>query len=214
MPAAFSSLPQLLAAAVGHGTLPPRPSGELDAYLDAVEICVRRYGWSHTSPQDIAREAGVNRTTIYRVLGAKDAIFHSLIAREVHRLMDGAVRLGAELRESGVGGADAIVELTAWAIEEVRDNPTIAKLLADEPELVAGFMRDGIPGVLQRFTEVLGPLLGVAMDSGIVARRDPQVMTEWMVRMGLSLLFAPPRCEVRAFLSAGVRPLFEIGSAS
>jgi len=194
--------------------LPPRPSEELDRYLDAVEICVRRHGWSRTSPHDIARQVGVNRTTLYRVLGAKDAIFRALVAREVHRLMDRAVRLGAELRESGARGAEVIVELTASAIEQVRNNPTIAKLLADEPELVAGFLRDDIPGVLERFTHVLGPFLGAAMDSGFVARRDPGVMTEWMVRMGLSLLFAPPRCDLRAFLAAGIRPLFEVESTS
>ena len=107
----------------------------------------------------------------------------SLIAREVHQLMAGAVQLGAAL-------------------------------LSDEPALVAGFMRDGIPGVLQRFTEVLGPLLKNAMGAGIVARRDPQLMTEWMVRMGLSLLFAPPRRDVRVFSRAGVQPLFEVESES
>lgn len=210
MQARLIPFPRLLAAAVDHGTMPPRPPAELDVYLDAVEICVRRYGWSRTSPQDIAREAGVNRTTIYRVLGARDEIFRSLIAREVHRLIDRAVRLYAEMLERGATGADAIIELTASAIEQVRDNPTIAKLLADEPELVAAFMRDGIPGVLQRFTDALGPLLGAAMDSGIVATRDSRVLTEWMVRMGLSLLFAPTRSDVRAFLGAGIRPLFEV----
>lgn len=206
----LSSLSPPVSSVLERGMLPSRPPPELDPYLDAVEVCVRRYGWSHTSPQDVAREAGVNRTTIYRVLGAKDAIFRTLIAREVHRLMDGAVELGSALRQRGAGGSDTIVELTAWAIERVRGHPTLAKLLADEPALVAGFMRDGIPGVLQRFTDVLGPLLGVAMDAGIVARRDPKVLTEWMVRMGLSLLFAPPRGDVRTFLRAGVRPLFEL----
>ena len=34
-----------------------RPDEALAPYLDAAERCVRRYGWSRTSPKDIAREA-------------------------------------------------------------------------------------------------------------------------------------------------------------
>ncbi len=201
---------EVIAAAVDDGALPPRPDGELDVYLDAAEICVRRYGWSRTSPQDIAREASVNRTTVYRVLGAKDEIFRLLVAREVHRLIDRAAQLVIEVRENGTPGAEAIIELTASAIEQVRDNPTIAKLLADEPALVAGFMRDDVPAVIERFTDVLGPLLGVAMERGAVAQRDPRLMTEWMVRMCLSLLFAPPPIDLRLFLGQGIRPLFDV----
>jgi AcrR family transcriptional regulator len=203
-----SNIPTLIAAAVDG--LPPRPPVDLDAYLDAAETCIRRYGWSRTSPQDIARELGVNRTTVYRVLGPKDAIFRQLVAREVHRLIEQAIRLAVESRARDVPGAETIIELTASAIEAVRANPTIAKLLEDEPELVAEFMRESIPSVIDRFSRALGPVLEIAMEAGIIARRDPHLMTEWMVRMGLSLLFAPPQVDLRAFLAAGVRPLFEI----
>ncbi len=209
---AVSSLPDLLVAAVDRGALPPRPRAELDTYLDATKRCVLRYGWSRTSPQDIAREASVNRTTIYRVLGAKDVIFRLLVDREVHRLIEQAVQR-VSVREPGTSVVESIIDLAASAIEQVKSNPTIAKLLADEPELVATFMRDGIPEVLESFTEVLGPLLGAAMERGVVAQRDPYVLTEWIVRLCLSLLFAPPRIELRAFLASGIRPLFEVESA-
>lgn len=188
--------------------LPERPGAELDAYLDAVEVCIRRYGWSHTSPQDIARELGVNRTTVYRVLGAKDQIFPRLVAREVHRLIERAVVVSAQCARDGLVGADALVELIASTIEHVRVNPTIAKILSDEPELVGGFMRDGIPPVIDRFSKALGPLLHSAMRAGGVKESDPHLMTEWMVRISLSLLFAPPSTDLRRFLAAGVRPLF------
>ena len=171
MAARSTRVRELVAAAVDHGALPPRPGPELDGYLDATERCVRRYGWSRTSAQDIAREAGVNRTTIYRVLGAKAEIFRLLADRQAHRLIEQAVQRGAAVRDSGAPAAEAIIELAAAAIEQVRHNPTIAKLLADEPELVASFMRTGIPEVLDRFTRVLGPRLGAAMARGVVARR-------------------------------------------
>jgi AcrR family transcriptional regulator len=188
--------------------LPLRPPAALDAYLDAAEACIRRYGWSRTSPQDIAREMGINRTTVYRALGSKDRLFPLLVAREVHRLIERAVATAARCAQDGLVGADALVELLASTIEHVRDDPTLAKILRDEPELVGAFMRDGIPSVIERFSKALGPLLQGAMRAGTLAERDPYLMTEWMVRMSLSLLFAPPATALRPFLDAGVRPLF------
>ena len=203
------SLPAMIAAAVDG--LPPRPADGLDAYLDAAEVCIQRYGWSRMSPQDVARELGVNRTTVYRILGPKNEIFRLLVARLSHRLIERAVSVSAGFIGEGTPGPDVIIELTASTIEHLREDPTTAKVLADEPELVAGFMRDHVPEVIDRFTEVLGPFLGTAMHAGLVAKRDPHFMTEWMVRMCISLLFAPPRADVREFLAAGCRPLFATG---
>ena len=148
------------------------------------------------------------------MLGAKDEIFRLLADRQAHRLIEQAVQRGAAVRDRGAPAAEAIIELAAAAIEQVRHTPTIAKVLADEPELVASFMRTGIPEVLDRFTRVLGPRLGAAMARGVVARRDPDLVTDWIVRLCLSLLFAPPRGDLRAFLAAGIRPLLEVESAS
>ena len=204
------NISSLVAAAVVGPGLPPRPPAELDGYLDATEACVRRYGWSHTSPQDIARELGVNRTTIYRVLGTKDQIFQLFLAREVHRLIDDVTERGATVARESKSGAHAIVEVCASVIEQVRAHPTIAKLLDDEPELVAEFMRTGIVPVVERFADAFGPLLGVAMEAGTIAKRDPHMVAEWSVRVCLSLLFAPPRVDLREFLREGLLPLFEV----
>jgi AcrR family transcriptional regulator len=201
-----STLPEMITGVVEG--LPPRPGKELDPYLDAAEACIRRYGWSRTSPQDIAQEMKVNRTTVYRVLGSKDRIFPLLVAREVHRLIERAVVVSERCKREGLVGGAALVEVLASTIEHVRANPTIAKLLEDEPELVGGFMRVGIPSVIDRFSRALGPLLEGAMREGVVAQRDPHLMTEWMVRICLSLLFAPPTTDLRLFLAAGVLPLF------
>lgn len=151
---------------------------------------------------------GVNRTTVYRVLGSKEQILPQLVAREVHRLIERAIVVSEACARRGLVGAHALVELLASTIEHVRENPTIAKLLADEPELVGAFMRDGIPSVIDRFSKALGPLLENAMRTGVVAEADPRLMTEWMVRISLSLLFAPPDTDLREFLAAGVLPLF------
>ena len=199
-----SAIPMLVASAV-QGGLPPRPDASLDPYLDAAERCVRRYGWSRTSPQDIAREAGVERTTVYRNLGKKDQIFRLLIAREVHRIIDRAVEVG----DSDESGPAVVVELVASTIEQVLANPVIAKLLADEPELVAGFLERGLPDLIERFSRALSPALGAGMQAGVLKARDPVAVTQWVVRVALSLLFAPPPGELRPFLASVLVPVLD-----
>lgn len=200
------SLPTILADALADSGLPARPDASLDPYLDAAEACVRRYGWSRTSPRDIAREAGVERSTVYRHLGSKDTIFRLLVAREVHRLIDRSVVVAA----SAPAGPEVVVEVLASAVEHVRQSPSLAKLLEDDPELVSRFLDRGVPDVIARFRSTLSPLLAMWMDAGFLARRDPVAITEWGVRIGLSVLFAPPPGELRRFLAEVLVPVLEV----
>ena len=78
---------QLFGSASDNG-LPPRPDEATWGYLDAAVRCVERYGWQRTSVKDVARQAGVDRTTVYRHVGSMDDIFRLIVAREVHLLVD------------------------------------------------------------------------------------------------------------------------------
>lgn len=193
---------QALLAGTDTG-LPDRPDPSLDPLLDAAAEVVRRHGWSRTTLQDIAREAGVDRTTIYRHLGPKDDVFRLVIARESHRIMDRAV----EVAMSGEAGPRMVVELLATSIEYCFDNPVISKLLDDDPEMVARFLARGIPELIERFTDTLAPVLGMGMQMGVIAPRDPAIITDWIVRMGLSVLVTAPNGDLRDFLAEVLLPV-------
>lgn len=195
----------LLGEMGGPAGLPARPADDLDPYLDAALVCVERYGWSRTSARDIAREAGVERSTIYRHLGAREQILRLLIAREVHRLIDHASAVAL----TGQGGPSMVVELVAAAIEYVWSLPAIAKLIEDDPDLLAGFLARGIPDVIDRFTDALSPALDSVMAVGVVARHDPVLVTQWVVRVAISVLMAPPPGDLRTFLAAVLDPLLD-----
>ncbi|HEX9765163.1 MAG TPA: TetR/AcrR family transcriptional regulator [Nitriliruptorales bacterium] len=183
----------------------PAPDPALAPYLDAAAVVVRRHGWSGASINDIAREAGVDRTTIYRQLGRKDDVFRLVVAREVHHLIERAI----DVALSGRPGPELVIELLATSIEYGFDNPVISKLLEDDPEMIARFLARGIDDVIRRFTSTLSPLLGMGMDLGAVARRNPAIVTDWIVRMGLSVLVTRPSGDLREFLSEILLPVLE-----
>ncbi|MCA9534567.1 MAG: TetR/AcrR family transcriptional regulator [Myxococcales bacterium] len=200
----MSVVTSLRVAAIGS-SLPPRPPAELDPYLDAAERCVTRYGWSRTSPKDIAAEAGVERTTIYRYLGAKEQIWQLLVAREVHRTIELAMESVTPARQ----GPEVVVDVVCMGIKRVLDNPMAQKVLADDPELVGGFLHRDFADVIERISNALAPFVAASMRAGHLAQRDPLTLSQWVIRVAITLVLAPQPGPLRPFVAAMLLPVLQ-----
>ena len=188
-------LPQLSAA------LPPPPAPELDPYLDAAADCFARHGIRRTSVQDVARQLGVNRATVYRQVGTTEQMVRLLIARELHELVE---FLPTQLKTTD--GPDVVVELLATVVDYASHHPIVVKVLNDEPELIGPFLVSDLPQVITRVAAQITPLLEFAMSSGVIAKRHPRTTAEWLVRTALTLVLAPPPGDLRAFLAEMLLP--------
>ncbi len=174
----------------------PAPPESLDPFLDAATTCFGRHGVRRTSVQDIARELRVDRTTVYRQVGNVDRIVRQLMARELHRLLEA---LPASLLE--LQGPAVIVDVMATVVAYGRNHPVLAKVVADEPELIGPFLVTEAPEMLDRIASLIAPVLAAAMDAGEVARRDPDAVAQLLVRLCLSLLLAPTPGDPAAVLA-------------
>lgn len=81
-PTPHSSLPSN-----GHFTSAPPPTTR-DAILDAAGTLLGRFGYHKTTMDDLAREAGIARRTLYLHFRSKDDIFLERIDRVVARLLE------------------------------------------------------------------------------------------------------------------------------
>lgn len=181
--------------------LPEPPPATLDPLLDAAARCFARHGVGRTSVQDVARELGINRTTVYRQVGNVDAMVRLLLARDLHRLLV-ALPTGLE----GRAGPEAVIEVMEAVIAFAWQNPVLTKVLADEPELIGPFVVTDLTELLGRVAAATTPLLQAAMDAGLLARRDPAVVAEWLARIALSVIAAPPSGPLRPFLAEILEP--------
>lgn len=181
------------------------PDESVWPYLEAAGRAVQKFGWARTTMGDIAREAGVERTTIYRRVGSMPDVFRLMVAHELHKL----VRAVPDLVPPDTDGPGVVVEVVAASVEHCRSHPVLTKVIDHEPELVSSLLVDGVPAIIERISELLDPTVASAMDTGFLARRDPTVVTQWIARIGLSLLVAPPPGDLRTFLDAVLRPLLE-----
>ena len=176
--------------------IPAPPSAQLDAYLDAAATCFARHGVKRASVQDVARELGVNRTTVYRQVGNVDDMVRLLLARELHRFI---AEVPLEIRPDR--GPAAVVALLAAVVRHARSHPVLEKVLRDEPELIGPFLVAELPALINRVATEIVPLLKWAMEQGSLANRDPERLADWLVRAAVTLIVAPPPGDLEDFLS-------------
>lgn len=196
---------EFFAVGASDGSFPANPDESLTPFLEAATRCIERFGFRRTSVADVAKEAGVERTTIYRRVGSMDDIFRLLVARELHVLMTAVpAHVGSD-----VDGVDLVVEVVAFSIEHARAHPVLAKVLADEPDVVAGFVASGLAEMFARVTDTLAPVVSLAMGSGLLAEGDPVLVTDWVTRFALTLLVVPPPVPLREYLRNVLQPVLQ-----
>ncbi len=70
-------------------------SPQASRVLDAALTCVGRVGLAKTTLDDVAREAGCARATVYRCFANKQQLLVALVGREVRALRDTVVSAAA-----------------------------------------------------------------------------------------------------------------------
>ena len=194
-PTVLRSLPTLVSAI-------PAPPASIDPYLDAAARCFARHGIGRTSVQDVAREARVDRTTVYRQVGNVPSIVRLLAGRELHRLLEELPQ-----RLTGMRGPEAVVDLLATLIDAGRTHPVLDKVLRDEPELIGPFIVSELPMMIDLVAAAAAPILATAMEAGELAPRDPDHLAQILVRLCLPLTLAPPPADLRAPLAELLLPV-------
>src|SRR6478735_1553511 len=171
---------------------------------DAVLVCVGRFGLAKTTVDDIAREAGCSRATLYRYFDGKPAILRAAVAAELDRVATALIDTG----RAEPTFADAVTAVVLGA-REVRGHDALQFLLAHEPEAVLGHLAF-VPG--DRVLVAVGDAIAPAFDRWL----SPDACTrtgDWLARLVRAYVLAPlapvdltDPAAARAFLAALVLP--------
>lgn len=154
-----------------------------DRAVRATLACVARHGLTKTTFDDVAREAGCARATLYRYFGGRRQLVRITIARE-------AARIAASIRAAANAEAtleDAVVAMFARAAAELREHEALQFLFAFEPELV-------LPHVTfdagNRFLAGAGSAISPAIERFLPAERVERA-GEWLARVALTHALTP-----------------------
>jgi len=103
-----------------------------EAILDAAVVEFERHGLRRVALEDVARRAGVSRTTIYRRFAGKDELIAAVVERENVSLF---ADIAAELKQAGPQ-TNYYVEAFTLSILRFRRHRVLNQMMTDEPALV------------------------------------------------------------------------------
>jgi AcrR family transcriptional regulator len=154
-----------------------------DQILDAALRCIARVGFSKTTFDDIAREAGCARATVYRIFPSKQQLVAALLNREGERLRTGVV--DAAHAEDDLAGA--VTAFITTAAHTLANHQALAFVLMHEPQVILPYLAFERESAMLR----LAAGMGAPAFARFLALDDATRLAEWVARITLSYLCSP-----------------------
>lgn len=152
--------------------------------LEAVKSCCERWGIEKVTVDDIAKESGVSRATLYRMFpGGKDVIYESLRVYELDRFF--ATLL--EKIEDAQTLDTMLVRAVTCATVELRSDQHLAIMMASEPGAVVSELTvEGMPRIIRVASEYLIPFV-----DRFLPREQSRPLIDVVVRLVISHFLSP-----------------------
>jgi AcrR family transcriptional regulator len=164
----------------------PAAGSPEERIIDAALRCIARWGVSKTTLDDVARQAGCSRATVYRLFpGGKDGLLDAVCRAELARFFVG---LTSRLEAVADHGLEALlVAGMSEAGRRILDHPALQYVLTHEPDAIAprlAFAQMDL--VLRTASAFATPWLARHLDDEEAAQ-----LAEWVTRILISYAAMP-----------------------
>ncbi|MBO9522869.1 MAG: helix-turn-helix transcriptional regulator [Nocardioidaceae bacterium] len=175
--------------------------------LDAAQRVFEQYGARRANVEDVAKAAGISRSTLYRAYPTKEALLQAVLDREIDEFFDQLDALA-----SGLPPREAIVECFTAGMALTREIPLLARLVETEPEIITGI------GGSSNTSVILGSADRVAQtlrrSGATMPDHELHVVSELMLRIAYTYMLNPHGTvdmtdpgQVRAYARTYLAPL-------
>lgn len=156
--------------------------------------CVQRFGLGKTTIEDVARESGVSRATIYRLFpGGRDQLLRETVGWEMNHFF---ARL-ADAVDDLPDLASRLELALVFARRSVLDHAVLQKVLVTEPEVLLPLMTIEQHRVVRWITAYLVPLIEAERSAGrLEPGVDVTLAADHLSRVLLSLIGSPGRWDL------------------
>lgn len=160
----------------------------IDTILSAARRCYLEVGISKTGMREVARAAGVARSTLYRYFPSRDDVLVATIKRE----MD-ALNISIQERLTGfTEPADVVVEGLILAISEIPRRPLLRAVFVSDEDAKARRTVWGSEIIVSFGEQLMERVIQPALEAKLLQDQvQPEIMVEWVYRVLLSFLTLP-----------------------
>lgn len=113
--------------------------------LDAALEVLASQGIRKTTIEDVARQAGVDRVTVYRRLGTKNDVVGAVLAREAQRVFEGAAASASRATDI----EERVALVFTGLVRDLRGHTLFNKIIAMEPDTALAKVTTGAAGLVQ-----------------------------------------------------------------
>lgn len=188
--------------------MPGADAGEV--ILDAALVELERHGFRKVALDDVARRAGVSRTTIYRRFANRDELVGAVIERENVALFADIARELNQAKDAKPQ-ANYYVEAFTLSIMRFRRHRVLNQMIVDDPALAQEMLHRHYGAVVERMAAALRVIFpdGFAERIGAAVVND---LADTILRYAAMVLLLPSvqplqtADEVRAFATRHFLP--------
>jgi len=156
--------------------------------LEAAARCMRRVGLQRFSMEEVARNAGVSRGSVYRYFPERAELTNAVLERAAERFVAQS-RPAVERRRTL---AAQVGEAAAFIRAHLHDEMMALQLPAEHETLLATILTARVGGLVERWVTFWLPFLEEAAARGEVRPGlDRREAAEWIVRTLLSIAVMP-----------------------
>jgi AcrR family transcriptional regulator len=131
--------------------------------LSAAIVVFRRVGYERATLEDIAREVGINRATVYYYVGTKEELLVALLQEPIHTLR---VRLD-DIARRQLPAQDKLVEALRDYVRILDERPEMFVFLSENiHKVMSGDVADEIERDADRYGRTLAQVIAAGAESG------------------------------------------------
>ncbi len=153
--------------------------------VDAARKLFYKFGFKKVSMDEIAREAGVTKKTVYTYFSSKEELFKYFIQEE----LDNMKKIVEDIEKEDLDFFEAVHQIIFQLIK-YKNKRQFFKLMTNEAEVLKSSIASKTLNLIdEQIQSYIYDIVKNAMDKGYIKKENPEVVTFLVYKMYIALMF-------------------------